>query len=131
MANSLIIVIIHWWIKPTAQSEVEFLDFWVNKAKIKDKSKLTGEFLSQPLPAADFDYRVNDFSAEDTDENVRHFMNVGIWESAEAFHEEVGHNFNDSDPIENFEAKRRTRTILKPREYRIGCHPLPKSGSCE
>lgn len=127
----MIIVLIHWRIKPTDEAVAAFYDYWKNKAKIKDKSGLTGEFLSAPLPARQFPFRVDDLALGPGLLDCRHFINVGIWKDWEAFFEQVGQYMNDDKPLQDFEADRRTRTILEPQQWRMGQFDLPEMGTCE
>jgi hypothetical protein len=127
----LILVLIHWRIKPTPDAEKSFFDYWTTMALINDKSNLTGEFLSAPLPANQFPFRVDDLFFGHGLLDCRHFINVGIWKDWESFYEQVGKYINDDQPILDFEAERRTRTVLKVQHWRIGQWPLPDRGSCD
>jgi hypothetical protein len=127
----MVIVLIHWRIKPTPEAEAAFLEFWSTQAKVDDKTQLLGEFLSAPLPAADFPFKVDDLSSGHSEGNCKHFVNVGMWENWNAFNEQVGKYMNDSKPILPFEAERRTRTVLEPQQWRVGSTSLPSKGSCE
>lgn len=126
----MIIVIIHWRIKPTDEAEKQFVDYW-RSLKIKDKSKLVGEFLSAPVPKSQFKYLVDDLSVGHASVECRHFMNVGIWDDEASFQGQVGQWFNDSKAPEAFEAERRSRTILSPKEWRIGDWHLPEKGTTD
>ena len=127
----MVIVIIHWRIKPTQEAEDAFFNYWANVAKIDDKSHLVGEFLSAPLPAKDFPFRVDDLTFGHGVLDCRHFLNIGFWKDRESFHEQVGQNMKDDTGIESFEADRRTRTILTPKQWRMGKWKLPEEGTCE
>ena len=106
----MIIVLIHWRIKPSDEAVSQFQEWRKNVATIKNKANLLGEFLSTPLPATCFKFAVDDLTQES---NCRHFINVGLWKDWESFEAEVGHNFNDNNSLEEFEAYRRNRTILE------------------
>lgn len=123
----MVIVLIRWFIKPNRVAD--FFEYWQTKAIIEDKSGLIGEFLSEPIPAHAFTYKVDDL----TDPNGEHleFNNVGLWESVDAFEEAVAHMFNDDAPLLDFEVAKRKRTILAPRHYRIGEAELPPTGTCD
>ena len=127
----MIIVLIHWRIKPDGASEAQFLDFWKNEATISNKLNLVGEFLSRPLPASSFGFKVDDLSTGHSQGDCRHFINVGLWADWESFEREVGRLFDDSRALKPFEAERRTRTILQPEAWRRGDFQLPSSGSVE
>ena len=127
----MIIVLIHWRIKPTDQAVSGFFEWWKNEAPIKDKINLAGEFLSAPIPARQFPFRVDDLTFGHGLLDCRHFVNVGIWKDWDSFYEQVGKHMNDDKPLLSFEADRRTRTILEPQQWRIGQFGLPESGTCE
>ncbi|MBE7367674.1 hypothetical protein [Ramlibacter pallidus] len=131
----MIIVLIHWRIKPTDEAESEFFRFWTETAKVEVKEGLAGEFLSAPLrqppDAPRFPFAVDDLSAGHSQGTCRHFVNVGIWKDWQSFYAQVGKFMNDDAPLKPFEAERRTRTVLDPQEFRIGSWALPSTGSCE
>jgi len=127
----LVIVLIHWRIKPTAEAEAAFFDFWTKTAKIENKEGLAGEFLSAPLPANQFPYRVDDLSIGSGDLDCKHYINVGFWKDSDSFHAEVGKYMSDDKPLKPFEADHRTRTVLEPRQWRMGDFALPEASSCE
>ena len=81
----MVVVLIHWRIKPTEEAEAAFSDFWKNEAKIDDKSSLAAEFLSAPVPAREVPFRVDDLTLGHGVLDCKHFVNVGIWETWDAF----------------------------------------------
>jgi hypothetical protein len=127
----MVIVLIHWRIKPTDEAVAQFFDHWTTTATIADKTDLAGEFLSAPLPAERFPFRVDDLTLGPGGLNCRHFLNVALWKSWESFYEQVGKNMNDDRPLEPFEADRRTRIVLEPRHFRLGQWSGPESGTSE
>jgi len=127
----MIIVLIHWRIKATDEAEQEFLAYWTKKTMINDKTNLAGEFLSAPLPANKFPFRVDDLFLSHGVLDCRHFINVGLWKNWESFNEQVGKYMNDNKSMLPFEADRRTRTVLQPEQWRVGKWVLPVKGSCE
>jgi len=127
----MIFVLIHWRIKPTHEAETQFLQFWTEHVKIADKTQLVGEFLSTPLPAHEFPFLVDDWSHGQSHHPCRHFLNIGIWQSWEAFYAQVHSYLDDAQPLLPFEVERRTRTVLTPKQWRIGLSDLPTVGSCE
>lgn len=127
----MIIVIIHWRIKPTDEAEQAFFRYWREIAKIDDKGNLIGEFLSAPIPANQFKFRVDDLTFGHGVLDCRHFMNIGFWKDESSFQDQVGHKMKDDRTIEPFEADRRTRTLLNPREWRRGGFQLPDEGTCD
>src|SRR5215217_6145522 len=112
----MIVAFIYWCIKPTDEAVFQFLEWWKNEATIESKDNLVGEFLSAPLPAHQFPFRVNDLAPQPGDVAYRPFINIGIWKDWESFYQEVGHNFSDDQPLMEFEAATRGRTILEPKE---------------
>lgn len=127
----MVIVLIHWRIKPTEEDEAAFFCYWQHKATIHDKSSLAAEFLSAPVSPEEFLFRVEDLTLENDIPDCKHFINVGIWKSLEAFNEQVGKNIDDDAPLQPFEAARRTRIVLSPKLSRIGIWSLPSEGTCE
>jgi len=106
----MVIVLIQWKIKPNL---VEiFKDWWLNETIPASSGGLFGEFLSNPIPKSEFNYKVNDLIPDSGD--YVPFVNVGIWESELRFQEVVGHLFNDDAPKKEFEFSRRERTLLNP-----------------
>lgn len=95
----MIAVLIHWRIKATEAAEKEFFDYWTKVAKINDKANLVGEFLSTPLPANNFPFRVDDLSLGHGVLDCKHFLNIGFWKDWESFYEQVGKNMSDDEPM--------------------------------
>lgn len=127
----MVVVLIHWRIKPTTEAEQAFFCFWKHWATIDDKSSLAAEYLSAPMLPQEAPFRVDDLTIGHGIPDCKHFINVGIWETLEAFYEQVGKNMNNDAPLKPFEADRRTRTVLCPKQLRIGTWPLPSEGTCE
>jgi arylamine N-acetyltransferase len=131
----MIIVLIHWRIKPDKVHE--FKSWWTSKdADIENRAGLAGEFLSAPVPLEELlkstpadhkPFRVCDLAPGSCDEPYVAFVNVGLWQSWDEFYRQVGKNFNDESPKKDFEQYRRTRTILQPCNWRIGEWNLPTS----
>ena len=115
----LIIVLIHWRIKPEQEHVDAFLDFWRGKCSLEDRSGLVSELLSETLTARDFPYITWDMDIDGLADH-RSFINVGTWEDENVFHEQVGKNFNDDKPMLSFEKYRRRRIVLRPQCWRIG-----------
>jgi hypothetical protein len=115
-APKMVIVLIHWRIKPDQVDE--FRSWWVNESIPDSIDGLFGEYLSAPMSSSDFTYTVDDLNPGDG--SYTPFVNVGIWADERRFHEVVGHLFNDDAPLKSFESERRRRTILKPTEFRSG-----------
>ena len=116
----MVIVLIQWKIKPG--HEDEFRKHWEQKLRIRDHTGLVGEFLCKPGPEDYITWRLP--SPDDPPCIV--FVNVGIWENADAFHQQVGRYFNNDKQPESFEADHRIRTVLYPGSRRMGLALLPK-----
>jgi len=127
----MILVLIHWRIKADDASEDAFFNFWTEFAKIDDKTNLIGEFLSAPVPANALPFKVDDLSTGHSQTTCRHFINVGAWKDWQSFNDQVGKYMDDAKPMKDFEAERRTRTVLEPKHWRVGGAILPASGTCE
>lgn len=119
----MIIVVIHWRIKREPEMVEKFLRFWKNTAVVSDRRGLIGEFLTEPHSAAE--YRWITWDLTDCQGKHRSFINVGFWNSAEEFHDQIGQYFPTSDGLKDFEAEPRVRTALKPMCWRVGDGALP------
>ncbi|MDE2229788.1 MAG: hypothetical protein KGL11_12215 [Alphaproteobacteria bacterium] len=124
----MIIVLIHWRIKPEQEHIDAFLEFWRTKATVEDRTGLVGEFLSETMTPKDFPY-ITWHMDPDTLGDHKSFVNAGIWADEEAFHEQIGKNFNDDKPMLPFEKYRRRRIVLRPNSQRIGMAKLPSVDS--
>ena len=127
----MVVVLIHWRIKPTEEAEAAFFCYWKHVATIDDKSSLAAEYLSAPMSPQEVPFRIDDLTFGHGILNCKHFINVGIWETWDAFYEQVGKHMNDDAPLQPFEADRRTRTVLLPKQSRVGKWSLPSEGTCE
>ena len=119
----MIIVVIHWKIKPEPETVKEFLEFWKTTAVVEDRRGLIGEYLSEGHSTAEFGWIT--WPLTGCEGNYRSFINVGYWNSAEEFQEQVGKYFDSSTGPKDFEAEPRLRTALKPKYWRIGDSSLP------
>ncbi|MCY4141073.1 MAG: hypothetical protein OXF56_22755 [Rhodobacteraceae bacterium] len=117
----MIIVVIHWKIKPDMVDE--FLKFWRKKAIVEDRSGLIGEFLSEGHSIAEFDWITCPLTG--CEGKYRSFVNVGYWKSGKEFQAQVGRYFDSSTGQKKFEAEPRSRTALKPKCWRMGDGTLP------
>ena len=122
----MVIVLVHWKIRP---DKVEaFLEYWRKTAIVQDKKGLIGEFLSDACHTSEFPWITWDLTG--CDGLYRSFVNVGMWSNAKDFHEQIGKYFEGKAKQQDFEYKKRTRTILRPACWRIGeAHfPIHSSG---
>jgi hypothetical protein len=124
----MIVALIHWRIRPDETSKNEFLRHWKTNNTIGDRSGLVAEFLSDSLPMTEFPYITWHLDSESLG-NFKSYVTVGIWDDAEAFHEQVASYFNDNKPLLPFEKYRRRRVIFRPVDWRIGEKSLPTDDS--
>ncbi len=124
----MIVALIHWRIRPDETSKNEFLGHWKTNNTIGDRSGLVAEFLSDSLPMTEFPYITWHLDSESLG-NFKSYVTVGIWDDAEAFHEQVASYFNDHKPLLPFEKYRRRRVIFRPVDWRIGERSLPTDDS--
>ena len=126
----MIIVLIHWKIRRDEGARAEFLKYWHETLEIKNRSKLVGEYLSEPftsergtqagIPCGLFNVPAN--ASYDS------FFNVGIWEDEKAFYSEIIEPFVGRQPKPlAFEFELRERMVLSPISWRAGGFDLPKS----
>ena len=124
----MFIALIHWMIKTDAESVDKFRDHWQTKNTVDDRSGLIGEFLCESLSSEDYPY-INWSLDPDSSGDFRSFITVGIWETETAFQSQVARHFNDNKPVLAFEAYRRRRVVLDPRDWRMGQASLPAHDS--
>ena len=119
----MIIVLIHWKIKPEPKRVEEFLKFWKETAVVSDRRGLIGEFLTEAHSTAEYSWIT--WQLTGCEGKYRSFINVGYWNSAEEFHAQIGKYFETSARLEKFEAECRVRTVLTPKCWRMGDGALP------
>lgn len=117
----MIIVVIHWKIKPELVEE--FLESWKKTAVVGDRRGLVGEFLTEAHSTAEYPWITWDLAG--CEGKYRSFINVGYWDSAQEFQEQIGKYFETSTGMQKFEAEPRVRTALKPKCWRMGDSNLP------
>lgn len=118
----MVIALIHWKIKPDMVRE--FLEYWRTKAVVQDRSGLIGEFLSEPCDISEYQW-ITWYLAPIGENVYTSFINVGIWDNAEGFHDQIGKYFKEGAKRLDFEHCPRTRTILRPDSWRVGHSSLP------
>ena len=117
----MVIVLVRWKIKP---SKVEaFLEYWRKTAIVQDREGLVGEFLSEACHTSEFPWITWDLTG--CEGVYRSFVNVGIWNNAKDFHEQIGKYFKGKAKRQNFEYEERIRAILRPTCWRMGDAKLP------
>ena len=123
--NNMVVVLIHWKIKKKHVDE--FLNFWKTEAVVQDSKGLIGEFLATPESSQDYPWIT--LNLEDDSGAYVSYVNVGLWSSAEKFHEQIGRYFETETGIQPFEYEPRSRTLLTPDSWRIGKSGLPERNS--
>ena len=73
----MIIVLIHWKIKPDQEMVDEFLQFWRQTALIDDRRGLIGEFLTEAHSTAEYGWIT--WQLTGCEGEYRSFINVGYW----------------------------------------------------
>ena len=129
--NGMAIVLIEWRIKPDDASVADFMEWWCERARVKDKSGLFGEFLSAPVPAGELPsgLEVDDLSGEVDGVEAWRFINVAIWRDWSTFYEEIREFIHA--PLQPFESPAgRKRIILEPQQWRFGSWPFIEA-TCE
>lgn len=117
-------VLIHWRIKPDDKSVAEFKEHWRTMNKVEDRSSLALEILTEVIPTEHFAPTTWDINADEPGEHVS-FVTVGFWANHFEFSEAVGGFFNDEKGLLPFEALRRRRVTLSPKDHRVGDVELP------
>lgn len=117
----MVIVLIHWKIKPDLVDK--FLKYWRTKVVVQDRKGLIGEFLSEACHTSEFSWITWDLTG--CEGVYRSFINVGMWDNAEDFREQIGKYFEGKAQPKDFEYEMRTRTVLRPTCWRIGDSSLP------
>ena len=126
----MVIILVHWLIKKG--SEEQFLAAW-RKMSVGRNSGLYRELLTS-VEQITTDPKFNTFSISDP--NYTTFINIGLWESLEAFDEAVGKYIPETEAyeaedgrkkimisLEEYEFKLRERTVLKKVFDRGGALP--------
>ena len=119
----MVVVLVKWKIKPGREDE--FLTRWREEFTIPDPHGLVGEFMCEPGSQGYITWGQRD----PDDPPCTIFVNVAIWDSAEAFRMQVEPKFKDDKEPESFEAVRRVRTVLNPVAWRMGEGLLPDASS--
>jgi hypothetical protein len=124
----MIIVVIHWRIKPDQKNIAAFLKHWKTKNHIPDREGLIGEFLSNSLSTKDFPSTSWHLDPESSGD-FKSFVTVDLWQDSDAFRKQVANYFNDDKPIKRFEKYRRRRVMFDPIARRLGKAKLPEQDS--
>ena len=124
----MFIALIHWRIKPDAESKAAFLEHWNTRNSISDRTGLIAEFVSDTLPMASFPYITWHLDPESLG-NFKSLVTIGLWADADTFGKQVAKYFNDENPMLPFEKYRRRRVIFSPVGWRVGETELPTDDS--
>lgn len=127
----MIIVLINWRVQPSMVDA--FMDKWKTGLRLGEAKGLVGEFLSRVEDATFATAVTWELEPDEADdptvwrrEDYVSYVNVGIWESYEAFFDAVGKYMTSGRTIrEEFEAAPRRRAILTPEHWRRGTLELP------
>lgn len=117
----MVIVLVYWRI--LKGQEEDFKSYWRSELSVADRSRLSGEFLSEPTGHETYPWVTADIRSGSDDFTA--FINVGLWRDAEAFHEQIGQYFDPAKGKLDFEYELRTRALLTPHCWRLGTWPLP------
>jgi hypothetical protein len=123
----MIIVVVHWKIKEGSEYRAAFLRYWEETLKIEKRSRLVGEFLSEPLSPGEteFDLRILGIPEPAPYQSV---FNIGISDSIDSFEEQVVRPYVRSNPEpKDFEYEYRSRMVLSPLSWRQGESTLPST----
>jgi hypothetical protein len=116
---SLQIILVDWLI--ISGAEPDFKKYWKETVPVEDRSLMVGEFLSEPTGHEKFPWVTEDLRNVD----ASRFINVGLWASAEAFHEQIVRYFDPAAGKLSFEFELRRRAVLTPACWRMGDWRLP------
>ena len=125
------IILVHWLIRKDKTEE--FVSHWKDSMKVGAAKGFYREILTRPVSKPD--PKFNTFSI--TDENYETYINIGFWESVEAFEDAIKQWFPTATEkrkkgrikrtveLEDFEYKVRERIVLKHLHDRGGNLPKP------
>lgn len=121
----MVIVVIHWKIKPDEDSQKAFLAHWAESLNPSERSHLIGEYLSRPMSADEVGFECGTLGLEQSSAFVSYF-NIGLWESVAEFKQQIIDPFVGAKPEpKSFEYELRQRLILDPLKWRRGKLDLP------
>lgn len=125
----MIVALVLWRIR--AEARPNFLQMWREVFRVEDRGGLIGEFLSEPIDTDDPRLRTLDLAGIGSKTaNKLILVNVGFWETVEAFDEQVGRFMKSADADKSdFEYEVRLRALLSPIAWRRGDALLPAEDS--
>ncbi len=109
----MIIVLVHWLIKKG--SEEQFITAW-RKMSISQYSGLYRELLTT-VEYISTDPKFNTFSLSDP--NYTTFINIGMWESLEAFDESVDKYIPKTKSYKAEDGRKKTIILLEEYEFKL------------
>ena len=120
----MVIVVIHWKIRPDEESVQAFREQW-RTMEPPFTEHYSAEFLSEPLAPEQVGFACTTFNVS-SDVRYRSFFNVAVWTDAETFREDIlGKVVAGRPKREDFEFDHRERMVLRPVMSRPGELPLP------
>jgi hypothetical protein len=122
----VIIVVIHWKIRPDEASIRQFREKW-RDMRPPHLSNFVGEYLSDPLSEDEVGFPCTTFNAS-ASVKYRSFFNIGIWKDIDAFKTDVIASFVvGAADLQPFEFDHRERMVLAPFNWRAGEDVLPRT----
>jgi hypothetical protein len=124
----MVIILILWHVRQG--KEKAFIKAWKEEFYVNNRDKLIGEFLSKPVDAVEDRYKsLTVATFQNPTEPVTAYVNVGIWDSLDAFKSEIAQYIPDPGaPPLDFEVAR-YRIVLEPVAWRIGRTDLLRNDS--
>lgn len=120
----MVILLIHWKIRPDDASVRAFRKWWKDHGLPKPEN-FSGEYLSEPLTPDVAGFPCTTFNVS-SDVRFRSFFNVAIWRDQDAFRQDVIEKVVEGRrELEDFEFDHRKRMVLRPVMSRPGKLPLP------
>src|SRR4051812_19698334 len=95
--QEMIVVLIHWRIKPDGQNIAAFLSHWKTRNNIVNRKGLIAEFLSDSLPIAKFPFITWHLDGDSLGDH-KSYVTVGLWADAKEFKKQIAKYFNDGKP---------------------------------
>ncbi len=118
------IILVDWRIRKG--QEKLFVGFWKSDLHIENRSHMIGEYLSEVNKPGDFLWIDWNMLSDSNEQLCTRYINVGIWQHASAFEQEVGSYFRPVEGRMPFEFELRRRALLTPKAWRTGLASLPK-----
>lgn len=116
----MVIVVVHWKIRPNKESLRQFLLHWKDVLALNERDHLVGEYLSRPLTTIETGFACCLLDAP-ASPSYHSYFNVGLWADLGSFKRQVidQHVATKVKP-EPFEYEPRSRMVLSPLSWRTG-----------